>query len=516
MRETGRSERHKRAGRDRSARAARAAAAPKAFKQPYNSYPFAEVLSADQVEDIHNASLTILARQGIRMLNAEARRVLKDAGCRVDEGTLTVFFDPDFVMEKVALAPSEFVIHGATAERDVRIGGRWLAPVPVGGPPNVSDFDEGRRPGNWRDCVGFIEMSQTADVIMINTPSVEPIDLPVATRHLDVTRAQLVLTEKPPFVYARGDEPLADGLEMTRIMRGLSQEAFEARPHIYTVVNTNSPLQIDNPMGQGIVDMARAGQVTIVTPFTLAGAMAPVTIAGALTLQNAEALAGIVLAQCAKPGAPVIYGGFTSNVDMKSGAPAFGTPEYAKAQIASGQLCRRYGMPFRSSNVNASNAVDAQAAWESMMSLWSTITGGVNWLQHGAGWLEGGLVASYEKFAMDIDLLKMMIAFLEPMKTDPDSLAVEAIAQVGPGGHFFGSPHTMERYAEAFHTPHLADWRNFESWREDGAQTATDRAYRRSKEIRAAYRAPEVDAARVEELDAFIDKRKEAGGATLM
>jgi len=502
--------------RSASARAARAGAAPKRFRQPRNPYPFAEVLSADQVEAIHEASLTVLSRQGMRVLNDTARAVLKRAGCTVDDGTLTVFFDPAFVVEQVAKAPSEFVLHGATPERDVRIGGRWLAPVPVGGPPNVSDFDNGRRPGNWADCVGFFEMTQTCDVLMINTPSVEPIDLPVPTRHLDVTRAQLTLTEKPPFVYARGDEPLADCLEMTRIMRGMTAEAFASAPYIYTVVNTNSPLQIDIPMGQGIVDMARAGQITIVTPFTLAGAMAPVTLAGALTLQNAEALAGIVLAQCARPGAPVVYGGFTSNVDMKSGAPAFGTPEYAKAQIASGQLARRYGLPFRSSNVNASNAVDAQAAWESMMSLWSTISGGVNWLQHGAGWLEGGLVASYEKFAMDIDLLEMMVAYLEPIETDPDSLAVEAIAGVGAGGHFFGSPHTMERYATAFHTPHLADWRNFESWQADGARTATERAYQRAKEIRAAYRQPPVDAARLEEVDAFVAKRRAEGGATLM
>src|SRR5690606_30008808 len=287
----------------------------------------------------------------------------------------------------------------------------------------------------------------------------------------------------------------------------------EAEPSCFSVINTNSPLKLDVPMMEGIIQMASAGQVVIVTPFTLSGAMAPVTVAGALVQQNAEALAGIAFAQMVRKGAPVGYGGFTSNVDMKSGAPAFGTPEYMKAQLVGGQLARRYRIPYRTSNTCAANAVDAQAAYESVFSLWGAIQGGGNFLLHGAGWLEGGLRASYEKFILDIDLLQMVQEFLTPLDLSEDALAVEAIREVGPGGHFFGTPHTQSRYKTAFYSPVISDWRIFETWTEAGSPTAVERANRIWKERLATYEEPYMEPAIRDELNEFVERRIAEGGA---
>jgi trimethylamine--corrinoid protein Co-methyltransferase len=258
--------------------------------------------------------------------------------------------------------------------------------------------------------------------------------------------------------------------------------------------------------------MAKAGQPVAMTPFTLAGAMSPVTIAGALVQQNAEALALIALAQMYAPGVPVLYGGFTSNVDMRTGSPAFGTPEYAKAALASGQLARRYKIPFRSSNVTASNCVDVQAAYEGGMSLWGTIMGGVNLIEHAAGWLEGGLTASFEKLILDAEMLQLMREFLNPLAIDEDSLGLEAIREVGPGGHFFGTGHTLARFERAFYEPMLSDWRNFENWQESGAKTGTERANAIWKELLRTYEQPALDPAIAEALDAYVARRKEEIG----
>ena len=240
--------------------------------------------------------------------------------------------------------------------------------------------------------------------------------------------------------------------------------------------------------------------------------MAPITLAGALVQQNAEALAGIALTQVVRRGAPVLYGGFTSNVDMRSGAPAFGTPEYAKAALVGGQLARRYGLPYRSSNVSASNAVDAQAGYESMWALWGAIMGGANFVMHGAGWMEGGLHASPEKMVIDGDLLHMVSNFLAPVVVDPDTLALDAIAEVGPGGHFFGGEHTQARYQTEFYSPMVSDWRNWESWTEAGAPDALERAEAVVAEILDAYTEPEMDSSIRTELRDFVDRRTAEGG----
>jgi trimethylamine--corrinoid protein Co-methyltransferase len=241
--------------------------------------------------------------------------------------------------------------------------------------------------------------------------------------------------------------------------------------------------------------------------------MAPVTMPGAVVQQNAEALAGIAFAQIVMPGTPVVYGGFTSNVDMKSGAPAFGTPEYTRAAFAGGQLARRYNLPYRSSNANASNAADAQAVYESEMSLWGAVMGHANIVLHGAGWMEGGLTASFEKFVLDVELLQMMAETLRPIEVNEATLGLSAIREVEPGGHFFGAAHTLERYETAFYTPLVSDWRNYETWEESGAETATQRAHKIYKRVLAEFEPPPLDPAVKEELEAFVARRKEEGGA---
>ena len=343
--------------------------------------------------------------------------------------------------------------------------------------------------------------------------AVEPQDIPVHIRHLEVMRAQIMLTEKIPFIFSRGRQQIADNFSLLRIAHGLDEEEFSRRPCTYTIINTNSPLQLDIPMSEGIIDFALAGQPSVITPFTLAGAMAPVTVAGALTLAHAEALAGITLAQLTRTGAPVVYGSFTSNVDMKSGSPAFGTPEYVKAAFGAGQLARHINLPWRSSNATAANVPDAQAAYESQMSLWGALMGGCNFVLHAAGWMESGLATSYEKLILDIEMLQMFAEVFQPVGAAEADLAIDAVGEVGPGGHFFGCAHTMARYRTAFYAPLVSDWRNYGTWENDGARTATQRASTIWHETLDRFVAPARDPALVEALDAFVARRKAEGGA---
>jgi trimethylamine--corrinoid protein Co-methyltransferase len=338
-------------------------------------------------------------------------------------------------------------------------------------------------------------------------------DLPANTRHLDLYLSQITLLDKSWNLNALGTERTMDGIHMAALMMGWSLDDLARHPTMMGVINTNSPRQLDDPMSQGLIALAEHGQVAIVTPFTLAGAMAPVSLAGALVLQHAEAIFGIVLTQIIRPGVPVMYGGFTSNVDMKTGAPAFGTPEYAKAAQASGQLARRIGVPFRSSNVTAANALDAQAAYESQMSLWGCLMGGAHLVIHGAGWMHGGLTASYEKLILDAEMLGMMQAYFTPIPVTDEALSLDAIAEAGVGGHFFGTAQTMAQYETAFHAPMLSNWDNYPTWVERGREEAPVRANRIWKELLAQYEEPALDPAIAEALHAFVARRKSEGGA---
>ncbi len=469
--------------------------------------------SEDQVAAIHATALRVLEELGIRVLNAEARRLYAAAGAAVDEASLMVRLDRGLVTELLAKAPGEFDLEGRTPERRVHMGGKSLAFCCVGGPPHIADLDRGKRNGTLEDTRNIIRLSQHFDVLHLQSPNVEPQDTPLNVRHLWVTEAQLTQAEKPVFVFSRGTAQVRDCHEMLRLGYGLSEEEFRAKPYCYTVINTNSPRQLDVPMCQGIIDGAEAGQCSVITPFTLAGAMAPVTVAGALVLQHAEALAGIALAQIVRPGAPVVYGSFTSNVDMKSGAPAFGTPEYVKGAFGAGQLARHIGLPWRGSAATASNAPDEQSVYETLMSAWGALLGGVNLMLHAAGWLEGGLTASYEKFMLDIEMLQLLAETLQPLPCDEPDLAWDALAEVQPGGHFFGAAHTMERYQSAFYTPLLSDWRNYGAWAEDGGKTAVQRANALWKKTLAEFEPPKLDEGRAEAVADFIARRTREGGA---
>jgi len=480
------------------------------WRSVVNPYPPLEFLSADQIEAIHDASLQILEELGVEFLSTRALELLKGAGAEVDLETQMVRFDRGHVMETVAKAPSSFTLTPRNPERRLTVGGGRVCFSTVGGPPNVHDCERGRRAGNFQDYCDFIRLAQSLNIVhYIGNQPCPPVELPAESRHLDCYVANVLYCDRVFQCSAIGAERAVDGIDVMAIARGLSREEMAGDPGIMTNINCNSPRRYDGAMSDGLIAMAEHGQGVVVTPFTLMGAMTPVTVAAALAQQNAEALAGIALTQIARPGAPVVYGGFTSNVDMRSGAPAFGTPENAKATIAGGQLARRYGLPYRSSNANASNVVDAQAAYESEMSIWSAVLGGANLLYHAAGWLEGGLTASFEKFILDAELLQMFAEMLLPIEVDTASLALDAIRDVQPGGHFFGSPHTMERYETAFYQPMISDWRNYETWEEAGAPTATERATAVWKQLLEDYEQPPLDPAIAEELDVFVRRRKE-------
>ncbi|MCB1431146.1 MAG: trimethylamine methyltransferase family protein [Alphaproteobacteria bacterium] len=481
------------------------------WSQPTLTLEPSRILSDDQIETIHRQSLKVLQEIGMDVVYPEARDIFAKAGARVDGDRVRI--GGDIVEEALKSPPAEFIFHARNPAHDIRIGGRNIVFAPVGGPPNCSDLDKGRRPGTLEDAGNFVKLSQFFNCVhTAGGASVDALDVHASIRHLHITRNKMVYSDKVPFVYATGRARLFDGLEIVRIARGISEEQMRREPSAYTVINTNSPLKLDGPMAMGIIEMARLNQVCVLTPFTLLGAMAPVTIAGGIVEQNAEALAGLALSQLANPGAPFVYGGFTSNVDMKSGAPAFGTPEYMKSCIIGGQMARRYKLPYRTSNTNAANSVDAQAAYESVFSLWGAIMGGGNIIQHAAGWMEGGLVASYEKFALDVDLLQMIEEFLRPVVIDDDAMAFSAMEEVGPGGHFFGAQHTLQRYATAFYQPLISDWRNFPQWQAAGSPTAERKANALWKQALAEYQPPPIDPAIVEEMDAFVTRRSAEGG----
>ncbi len=472
----------------------------------------ARIVSDDELESLHLASLDVLESIGIDVMLSEARDYFARAGASIDGERVRI--PGDVIMNAIATVPSRFTFHARNPDNTIQIGDGWLAFGTVGSAPNSSDLAHGRRPGNLEDYRRFLKLAQSFNCIdFISGYPVEPIDVHASLRHLVALKDMAVMTEKPFHAYSLGLERIRDGIEIARIARGVSHEQLETEPSLFSIINTNSPLKMDEPMLLGVIEMARRNQIVCITPFTLSGAMAPVTVAGALVQQNAEALAGIALTQLVRPGAPAIYGGFTSNVDMKSGAPAFGTPEYMKAAMIGGQLARRYGIPYRTSNTCAANALDAQAAYESVFSLWGATMGGGNLVMHGAGWMEGGLVASLEKFVLDCDLIQMVKSFLQPLDMNRDALGLDAMAEVGPGGHFFGCAHTMARYQNAFYAPMISDWRNFEQWQSAGSPHASDKAQAVLKQVLNTYQKPAIDPAVEEELDAFVARRTEQGGA---
>lgn len=483
----------------------------KPFCQPRMRYAPTKVLSDDEIESIHIASLRILSEYGMDFLDPDARNLMAKAGAKIEDQR--VRFDPEMVLETIKTCPSEFKLHSRNPDHTLNIGGDWMAFGSVASTPNFIGLDGIRHPGTCKDFQELLKLSQVFNIIHFTSGyPVEPIDLHASIRHIETSFDLLTMTDKVLHCYSLGRQRNQDVLEMTRIARQVDDETLDREPSVFSIINSSSPLRLDTPMLQGIMEFSARNQLIIITPFTLAGAMAPITLAGALAQQNAEALAGMTFTQVVRSGAPVAYGGFTSNVDMQSGAPAFGTPEYMRTAMAGGQLARRYKVPYRSSNVCAANALDAQAAYESVFSLWGAIQGGVNFLMHGAGWMEGGLHSSLEKFVLDCDLLSMVAAYLEPIVVDEATLAHEAIGQVGPGGHFFGVQHTQDRFRDAFFKPMISDWRNYESWQEAGSPTAVSKTTELARKWLDAYQTPAIDASVLEELTAFTKRRVAEGG----
>jgi trimethylamine--corrinoid protein Co-methyltransferase len=477
-----------------------------------NGFKPLEVLSQDQLMAIHEASLRLLEKTGIEFMGAAARQLLRKAGASVDDATGLTKLPRELVLDAIKSAPASFVLTPRNPERRIHLGENFISFGLVAGPPNIHDCVAGRRSGNLGDYVKLIKLAQSFDIIhLIGNQPTAPVELPARTRHLDCYRANVTYADRVYHCTAIGRNRALDGIDIMALSRGKTREEMVGDPGVITIISVNSPRRFDAAMSDGLMTMAEFGQAVCVTPFTLMGAMTPVTLAAALTQQNAEALAGIALIQLVRPGTPAVYGAFTSNVDMRSGAPAFGTPENARATLAAGQLARLYNLPYRASNSCAANAVDAQAAYESEMSIWASVMGHANLVYHGAGWMEGGLTASFEKIVIDVEMLQMMAETIKPIDVNAEEIAagLEAIADVPTGGHFFGSPHTLARYETAFYKPLVSNWQNYENWELAGALDTTQRATQIWQKALEIYEQPPLDPAISEALDAFVAKRKE-------
>lgn len=477
------------------------------FKQLRNPFSPLEVASPEQIEQLHAASLYILEEIGLDFFDDEALALWRGAGAKVDSSSRHVWLDGDLVMELVAKAPTSFTWLARNPARSLEIGGNSINFAPNGGTVFASNLDIGRRPGRLEDYENFLKLGQLCNVLHVaGEQLVVPHDVEVSFRHLKRLSLALTLTDKVLMEAAHGRIIPSDGLNIARLLFG---DPLPADPVLAGIVNVNSPLRYDDRMLGGLITLSRAGQIIIVTPFILAGAMSPITIAAAVAQQNAEALAGIALTQLVRPGAPVIYGGFTTNVDMKSGSPAFGTPEGAWAMIIGAQLARRYRLPYRGSgSLNTSKVADAQAAQETDWSVWPAVLAHTNFIMHAVGWLEGGLTASYEKFVIDAQGLAMFQHFLEGLQINEETLALDMIAQVGPGGHHFGTSHTQARFSTEFFEPFLTDRLNYETWAEAGSFDMLKRAHLLWQELLAQYEAPPLDPAIKEAVEAYVTRRE--------
>ena len=477
-----------------------------------NSMKPLELLSQDQLMAVHEASLRLLEETGIEFMGHAARQKFRAAGAEVNDATGLVKIPRELVAGALGTAPHSFILTPRNPARAIHVGENHISFGLVAGPPNVHDFVTGRRPGNYQDYVSLIKLAQSFDIIhFIGNQPTSPQEMPVGTRHLDCYLANVIYSDRVYHCTAIGRNRALDGITMMAISRGKTREQIVNDPSVLTIISVNSPRRFDEAMSDGLMTMSEFGQAVVVTPFTLMGAMTPVTLSAALVQQNAEALSGIVLTQLVRPGAPVVYGAFTSTVDMRSGAPAFGTPENARATIAAGQLARRYGLPYRASNSSASNVVDAQAAYESEMSIWSAVMSHANLVYHGAGWMEGGLTASFEKVVLDAEMLQMMAMTIAPADVNAKEIAegVETIAGVATGGHFFGEAHTLARYETAFYQPLISNWQNYENWELAGGLNATQRATQIWQQALASYEQPPLDPAIVEALNDYVTRRKE-------
>ncbi len=480
----------------------------RAFQQLENPLPPLEWSSHEQIEQLHQASMQILENVGLEFLDDEAFSIWRQAGAKVDSKARRVWPDRDLVLEAVQRAPQTFTWRARNPDRDIRIGGNAIAFAPHSGMAYAADLETGRRPGRLEDLENFLKLAHMCNVLhFAGCELVAPQDVPVSMRHLRRVFAAFTLSDKAARDVAHGRIIPSDDIEMARIAFG---GVLPSEPVIGGIINVNSPLRYDERMLGGLITYARAGQVCVVTPFILAGAMSPITMAAALAQQNAEALAGVALAQLVNPGAPVIYGGFTTNIDMKTGSPAFGTPEGAWALLIGAQLARRYRLPYRGSgSLNTSKIPDAQAAYETMWTIWPAVLSHTNFVHHSVGWLDGGLTASYEKFIIDAEILAMFHHFFQGFMMDSESFALDMIAEVGPGGHHFDTPHTQARYQTAFHQASVSDRQNYETWQAQGGRDAAQRAHQLWKAMLEAYEPPPMEQSTQEALLEFVKRREQ-------
>lgn len=485
------------------------------WRQLVNPFPPARLISDDAVEAIHQAALHILESTGVRCAVPEVLDVMARAGALVDRSSGCIRLGRDIVEAQLGKAPSELVLTPRNPARACHIGGNHLATAAVLGPPNCADLVRGRRSGKLADLQELLKLTQYFNIVQMNGWPVEPLDIEVRFRHLEAAHAMLTLTDKVPYVFAQSRQRIEDVLSMCAMARGESLDAFSLRPGAYTIINTNTPLQYDTPMAIGVMEMARFGQPILLTPFIMAGASTPATIASATAMMCAEVLFGLTLAQLVRPGAPVIFGCASLNIDMKTGAPAYGFADMLRCSIVGGQMARRYNLPLRLSNFSASNVPDFASGYESGQAVFNAMQSGVNFLMHAAGWTEGGLCTSYEKFVLDCEVLQSMAQLMAPIDVNADTLALDEIAEVGPGGHFFGSARTLSTVETAFYRPLISTTQNYGAWMEAGGRDAAQRATLIWQEALNTYETPQLDPAIGGALAAFVAKRRADGGAPL-
>jgi len=471
-----------------------------------NTMPRYEVLSEEAMATLDKGWRKLMTEIGVEFMDERALELFRKAGQRVEGNT--VFLDPDFVLEQVAMAPHEFDVQARNPENNIHIGGDSMAFGAVYGPPFVRQ-GEVRRDATMDDFTNFTKLAQSFSALDSAGGIIcEPNDTPLDSRHLDMTYALQTLTDKVYMGNVVSGVNAADTLAMTSILFG-SRESIEKTPATISLINCNSPLRWDDRMLEAQFEYSAAGQPVVLTPFILMGAMSPVTIPAALVQQIVEALSGIALSQLIRPGTPVIFGSFLSNIDMQSGSPTFGTPESGIGLLCTGQIARHFGLPFRTGGgLTSSQVADAQAGYEALMTLMPTFLAGANWVMHSAGWLEGGLVAGYEKFIVDIELLQMLRHEFTPLEIDEESMAFGAHEEVGHGGHFLGAMHTMERFRTCFYRPLLSSSENYERWMRNGGHDANDRAAEIYKKTLTDYEQPALDDAIREELQAYVIRRR--------
>ncbi len=471
-----------------------------------NTMPRYEVLSPDAIEVLDRGWRRIVSEIGVEFILPEAVDILRAAGCRTDGDK--VFFDPEFVLEQVAKAPREFTLKARNPAHTVHVGGNSMAFAGVYGPPFVREGDV-RRDATMADFENFVKLCHSFP--QLDSPGgtiVEPNDRPLDSRHLDMVYALQTLSDKVHMGSVTSGPNAADTIRMCEIVHG-GREAIEAEPVVISLINVNSPLRYDDRMLAAMFEYVRAGQPVVITPFLLMGAMSPVTIPATLVQQMAESLVGIALAQIMRPGTPVVMGSFLSNTDLQSGSPSFGTPESGIGLLCTGQIARHFGLPWRSGGgFTSSQTVDAQAAYEALMTMLPTFLAGTNFVMHSAGWLESGLVSCYEKFIVDIEILRMLQEEFTPLEVDEASLAFGAHEEVGPGGHFLGAEHTLERFRTCFYRPLLSSTENFERWQRKGGLDAAARAGEIWRRTLDEYEQPPLDDAIRENLREYVDRRR--------